>query len=40
MTCTFWVKFDTDFASSSDDVFVFKMGTSLDTDGSNVGDRA
>ena len=40
MSCTFWAKFDSDFFSSSNDVFVFKMGTALMTDNSEVGSRA
>ena len=40
MSCTFWAKFDSDFYSSSNDVFVFKMGTARTTDNSEVGSRA
>ena len=41
MSCTFWVKLDSDFNTTSSDIFVFKMGTSLNTElTSNVGDRA
>ena len=41
MSCTFWVKLDSDFNTTSSDIFIFKMGTSLSTEStSNVGDRA
>ena len=41
MTCTFWAKFPLDFNTTTNEIYVFKMGTTLDNElTTNVGDRA